>query len=113
MLADSQLQAFSVARRLVMFSDVVRTCTQIQESKIWKNQHPFARFILLSILFHPLFEVLRELIFNLTSNYHLFTVFTGLTAGEVSSGSRILMASGLFSEQNLQHRKNHKEVINT
>lgn len=28
MLADSQLQAFSVARRLVMFSDVVRTCRE-------------------------------------------------------------------------------------
>lgn len=28
MLAESQLQAFSVARRLVMFSDVVRTCRE-------------------------------------------------------------------------------------
>lgn len=35
MLAESQLQAFSVARRLVMFSDVVRTCRK------WKSRRLF------------------------------------------------------------------------
>lgn len=39
MLAESQLQAFSVARRLVMFSDVVRTCRETASSKHGNNLH--------------------------------------------------------------------------
>lgn len=75
MLADSQLRAFSVARHLVMFSDVLRTCRHMTCTKHERSH------------------------FNITS----FQGSEGLTAGEVSSESRVCTALGLFSLQNLQN----------
>lgn len=77
---------------------------EIVSNKTWENTHAY-KFLMCVFFF--LLERFLELFFDMTSHHFCKVIFTGLTAGEVSSGSRIRMASGLFSLQNL---RNHIEI---